>query len=72
VLAAVRPDVIGEVVAIHDDGTGYTDFVYFRSEAAARAAEQREMPADAQALMSEFESALAVEEYFDLSHPTLR
>jgi len=72
VLAAVRPDVIGEVIALHDDGTGYTDLVYFRSEAAARAAEQREMPADAQALMGEFESALAVSEYFDLRHPTLR
>jgi hypothetical protein len=72
VLAAVRPDVIGEVVAIHDDGTGYTDLVYFRSEAAARSAEQREMPPDAQAMMREFESALEVREYFDLSHPTLR
>jgi hypothetical protein len=72
VLAAVRPDVIGEVIALHDDGTGYTDLVYFRSEAAARAAEQREMPADAKALMSEFESALAVSEYFDLKRLTLR
>jgi hypothetical protein len=58
VLGAVRPDVIGEVVAIHDDGDGYTDIVYFTSEADARSAEQREMPADAQALMQEFESAL--------------
>jgi hypothetical protein len=72
VLGAARPDVIGEVIAVHDDGTGYTDFVYFRSEAAARAAEQREMPADAQEMMREFESALEVNEYFDLSHPTLR
>jgi hypothetical protein len=72
VLGSVRPDVIGEVVAIHDDGTGYTDVVYFTSEAEARAAEQREMPADAQAMMQEFESALAVEEYLDLTRLTLR
>ena len=72
VLGAVRPDVIGEVVAIHDDGTGYTDIVYFTSEAEARAAEQREMPADAQAMMAEFESALEVDEYLDLKRITLR
>jgi hypothetical protein len=71
-LGAVRPDVIGEVVAIHDDDDGYTDIVYFTSESAARAAEQREMPADAQALMQEFESALEVSEYFDLKRLTLR
>jgi len=72
VLNAVRPDVIGEVVALHDDDDGYTDLVYFTAEADARAAEQREMPADAQALMQEFESALEVSEYFDLKHLTLR
>jgi hypothetical protein len=71
VLGAVRPDVIGEVIAIHDDG-GYTDVVYFTSEADARSAEQREMPADAQAMMQEFESALEVSEYFDLKRLTLR
>ena len=72
VLGSVRPDVIGEVIAIHDDGGGYTDIVYFTSEAEARAAEQREMPADAQAMMQEFESALEVDEYFDLKRITLR
>ena len=71
-LQSVRPDVIGEVVAIHDDGGGYTDLVYFTSEADARAAEKREMPADAQAMMQEFESALEVDEYLDLTHITLR
>jgi len=72
VLGAARPDVIGEVVALHDDDGGYTDIVYFTSEADARAAEQREMPADAQAMMQEFESALEVSEYFDLKRITLR
>jgi len=72
VLRSVRQDVIGEVVAIHDDDDGYTDIVYFTSESAARSAEQREMPAYAQALMQEFESALEVSEYFDLKRLTLR
>ena len=72
VLGSVRPDVIGEVVDIHDDGDGFTDIVYFTSEAEARAAEQRDMPADAQAMMQEFEAALEVEEYFDLKRITLR
>jgi hypothetical protein len=72
VLGAVRPDVVGEVIAIHDDDDGYTDLVYFTSEADARSAEQREMPADAQAMMQEFESALEVTEYFDLKRITLR
>jgi hypothetical protein len=72
VLGAVRPDVIGEVIAIHDDGGGYTDIVYFTSESDARAGEQGEMPADAQAMMQEFEAALEVDEYFDLKRVTLR
>lgn len=71
-LGSVRPDVIGEVVALHDDDSGYTDIVYFTSESEARSAEQREMPADAQTMMQEFESALAVDEYFDLKRITLR
>ena len=72
VLGAARPDVIGEVVAIHDDGDGYTDIVYFSSEADARANEKKEMPAEAQAMMQEFESALEVSEYLDLKHLNLR
>ena len=72
VLGDVRPDVIGEVVAIHDDGDGYTDIVYFSSEADARANEKKEMPAEAQAMMQEFESALEVSEYLDLKRLTLR
>ena len=72
VLGGARPYVIGEVVAIHDDGNGYTDIVYFSSEAEARANEKKEMPAEAQAMMQEFESALEVSEYLDLKHLTLR
>lgn len=72
VLGAARPDVIGEVVAIHDDRDGYTDVVYFSSEAEARANEKRELPSEAQAMMQEFGEALVVDEFFDLAHPILR
>jgi len=72
VLGQARPDVIGEVIAVHDDGDGYTDIVYFSSEADARANEKKEMPAEAQAMMQEFESALVVDEFLDLTHVTLR
>jgi len=38
-LHALRPDLLGVVVAFHGDG-GFTQFIYFRSEEAARAGEQ--------------------------------
>jgi hypothetical protein len=72
VLGGARPDVLGEVVAIHDDGDGYTDAVYFSSEAEARTNEKKEMPAEAQAMMQEFESVMAVDEFLDLKRLTLR
>ena len=72
VLGAARPDVLGETIAFHDDGDGYTDFVYFSSEAEARANEKKEMPADAQKLMGELMSAIEVDEYFDLKDPSFR
>ena len=72
VLGAARPDVVGEVVAIHDDGDGYTDVVYFSSEAEARANEKKEMPAEAQKMMQEFESAMVVDQFLDLKRVTLR
>ena len=72
VLGAARPDVIGETIAFHDDGDGYTDIVYFTSEADARANETKEMPAEAQKLMEELMSAIEVDEYLDLKDPSLR
>jgi hypothetical protein len=66
----VRPDILGEVMAIHPDGT-YTDAVYFRSEAEARNAEGQEPPPDMQALFGEYMAAVAVDEYLDLKDPWL-
>jgi hypothetical protein len=71
-LGEARPDVIGEVVAIHDDGDTYTDVVYFSSEAEARANEQKPMAEGATEMMAELESALEVTEYLDLRRLYLR
>jgi hypothetical protein len=70
VFSEARPDVVGEVIAMHDDGT-YTDIVYFSSEAEARANETKEMSAEAQAMFESLMSAVAIDEYLDLSEPTL-
>jgi hypothetical protein len=72
VLGAARPDVIGEVVAIHDDGDTYTDAVYFSSEQEARANEQKPMPEGAAEMMAEMEAALEVTEYLDLRRLYMR
>jgi hypothetical protein len=66
-MQAARPDVIGEVIAVHDGGEGFTDIVYFTSEADARAGEVREMDDAAKAMMAEFDAALEVTDYFDLT-----
>ena len=65
-LRVVRPDVIGEVIAIHDDGDTYTDVVYFSSEGEARTNEAKAMPDDAQAMIAEMDAALEVTDYLDM------
>jgi hypothetical protein len=65
-----RPDVLGDVIAANADGT-YTDVVYFESEAEARRAETKEMPAELGALFGELMAATAVDEYLDLKDPWL-
>jgi hypothetical protein len=70
-MASHRPDVLGDVVAIHDDDS-YTDAVYFTSEAEARAGEGKPPPPEAQALFEEFMSAFVVDDYLDLKDPWLR
>ncbi len=61
-----RPDVLGAVLAWHDDGT-FTEAVYFRSEADARKAEQDDTP---EALV-EVQTAMPITEFLDLSEPWL-
>lgn len=71
VMAAHRPDVIGDVIAVHADDS-YTDAVYFTSESEARAAEGKQPPPEVQAMFEEFMSAFVVDEYLDLKDPWLR
>jgi hypothetical protein len=70
IMQDARPDVIGEVIATHDDGT-YTDVVYFSSEAEARANESKPMPPEAEALMGELMQAITIDEYYDLTAPDI-
>ena len=67
-----RPDVIGEVIAIHDDGDTYSDIVYFSAAEEARANESKGIPDEAKAMMDEMENAIEVTEFFDLKRLTLR
>lgn len=69
-MSSHRPDVIGDVTVTHADGT-YTDAIYFRSEAEARANENKEMPEEMKAMFEEWMSAATVEEYLDLKQPRL-
>ena len=71
-LSQARPDVIGEVIAIHGDGDTYSDVVYFSSLDEARANEVKEMPPEAQAMMAEMDAAIEVTEFLDLTHVILR
>jgi hypothetical protein len=66
VIGASRPDVLGGVLAWHEDGT-YTEAIYFKSEAAARQGESGEMPA----VLGEVLSAMPVTEFLDLPEPWL-
>jgi len=69
-MAEHRPDVLGDVTAIHADGT-FTDAVYFTSETDARAAEAKEPTPELQAMFEEFMSAFDIDDYVDLKNPRL-
>jgi hypothetical protein len=69
--AAFRPDIIGSVVAEHDDGA-YTMALYFTSEEAAREGERKEPPPELRAQMEEMDAlSVGVPEFFDLKQPWL-
>jgi hypothetical protein len=71
-MASFRPDVLGSL-SVNHDSDGWTMAIYFTSEAEAREGEQKEMPAEMQAIMEELNS-LSIGEisYFDLKDPWLR
>jgi hypothetical protein len=72
VMKEARPDILGEVIAVHDDGNGYSNLVYFTSEADARANEGKELPPAAAAMLEEAMKLAPIDAYFDLTEPHLR
>lgn len=69
-MAQHRSDVLGDVTAVHADGS-FTDAIYFTSESEARVGEAKEMPADIKAMFDEFMAAFAVDEFLNLKDPRL-
>jgi len=66
-----RPEWIGGLNAMYEDGT-FTSAFYFTTEEEARVGESKEMPADLQQQMDELNALDADEpEFFDLSQPWL-
>jgi len=70
-LLALRPDLIGGELCLHGDG-GFTQTVYFTSEAEAREGERKPAPAQAQELMDEESSIMSDVVFFDLTDPWLQ
>jgi hypothetical protein len=69
--AAFRPEVLGSVGCMYDDGA-YTMAVYFTDEESAREGERKQPPPELQAEMEEM-NAMSVGEpdFFDLRAPWL-
>jgi len=68
-MAGLRPDILGSVSIGHEGG-GWTQVIYFTSEAEAREGEKKEMPAELQEQMEELMTLSDGEpEYLDLSEP---
>ncbi len=63
-----RPDVIGGFTAWGPDN-GFSDFIFFTSEAAAREGEKKEMPAEMKKGFEEYQSLLRDVKYIDLKEP---
>ena len=69
-LRALRPDVLGGTVALHGDG-GFTQTVYFTSEAAAREGERKEPPPEVKAMNEQVSALLSEATFYDLPRPWL-
>jgi hypothetical protein len=67
-LREMRPEIIGGTVAVADDG-GFTQTIYFTSEAAAREGEKAEMPAEVQEAMAAGMGEMRDLVFFDLRDP---
>jgi hypothetical protein len=67
-MSDMRADVIGSMRAYFDGGD-YAEFVYFTSEADARAAESQSMPENVTDAMNEWQSIAQVTAWYDLKEP---
>lgn len=68
--AHLRPDLIGGVIALHDNKL-FTQAAYFTSEAEARAAESQEPPEEMKAVMDEENELISSIAYIDITEPWL-
>lgn len=69
--AAFRPEVLGSVGPLHDEGA-YTMAIYFTTEAEAREGERKEPPPRLKAQMEEMNKlTIGVPEFLDLKQPWL-
>jgi hypothetical protein len=66
--ADFRPDIIGGLAGIADDGS-FTQVMYFTSEEAAREGEKQPMPPEMQTMMEESQSNTAEITFIDLKSP---
>jgi hypothetical protein len=67
----LRPDLLGTLTAVHDDGV-MTTVAYFTNEEEARAGEQEQPPPEMMAAMEEVQRLSVGEpEYFDVRNPWL-
>lgn len=69
-LRELRPDVIGGELCLHGDG-GYTQAMYFTSEAEARVGEKKEPPREVRAAMDEGAAITTDLVFLDLTDPWL-
>ena len=65
-----RPDVLGGMTAWGPDN-GFSDFIYFTSEAEAREGEKKETPPEMQEIMKENMELVSDMRYIDLKEPRL-
>lgn len=68
--SAQRPDLIGSV-RVRTGPDRCVEANYFTSEAEARAGESKELPAELQAMMAEFQDVMQHTEFLDLTDPQL-
>jgi hypothetical protein len=69
-LRQLRPDVFGGLLCLHGDG-GFTQAMYFTSEAEARIGEQKEPPPEVKELLEEDASLTQDLRFYDITDPVL-